>query len=543
MKQKPDKFSKFLTVVKIVCQTPIAWRQCLMIIGAGAFILFFAFSLFAQNVPQPQPSPTPEDQKETADKTNRKDSNVRSDADSNGPTFEGSWAHGSPAYVFKNLRYDEDWSYLADPQKRTASFDRFKYISLGKKGWYLSIGGEIRERYEYLPNEFWGEEPKDTNGFFLQRYMLHADVHFGSRARIFFQLKSGIESGRKTGARLIDEDRLDVNQAFFDFNFFKESRSAAFFKQATLRAGRQELSFGSNRLVSTREGPNVRQSFDGARLTANIEKWRVDFFAVKPVNSKFGIFDDDSDNTRTFWGAYGVRSFKLLPGGKVDVYYFGFDRKTARFVQSAGDLRARESRQTFGTRFWGKKGSWDYNNEFILQTGRFGANRILAGAVSGEIGYTFENVSLRPRFGLRADVISGDGNPRDQRLNTFNPLFASNGYFGDVGLLTPANLYHLNPSVELRLLRGVSASIDSRLFWRQSTSDGIYRPSLIAVRTGLDSTARYVGFQPSLELKWQVSDHLSLNGIYTYFQPGKFLHENPPDRPVNFFTVWAQYRF
>ena len=501
-------------------------------------MIFSAFSIFAQ---EPPPSPTRENRKESVAENDQKDSNVRPDADSKGPTFEGSWAHGSPAYVFKNLRYDEDWSYLRDPQKRTTSFDRFKYISLGKRNWYLSIGGEIRERYEYLPNEFWGEEPKDTDGFFLQRYMVHFDAHFGTRARVFFQIKSGIESGRKTGARPIDEDRLDVNQAFFDFNFFKERKPTAFFKSANLRVGRQEMSFGSNRLVSVREGPNVRQSFDGARFTLGIEKWRVDVFTVKPVNSKLGVFDDQSDNTRTFWGVYGVRSFKFLPGGKIDVYYFGFDRKTARFVQTANG--GSESRQTFGTRLWGAKNGWDYNNEFILQTGRFGANRILAGAVSGEIGYTFEDVLLKPRFGLRADVISGDRNPNDRRLNTFNPLFASNGYFGDVGLLTPANLYHINPSVELRLLRGVSASIDSRFFWRQTTRDGIYRPGLIPVRTGLVSEARYVGFQPSLELKWQVSDHLSLNGIYTYFQPGGFLHENPPDRPVNFFTVWAQYKF
>lgn len=502
----------------------------LLIFCVALFAVFSSVARAQETAPNTAAAETPTPQvKKSSEKPT--DSNVRSDAESNGPTFEGSWAHGSPPYVFKNLRYEENWSYLRDPSKRTTSFDRFKYIPLGKKDWYLSIGGEIRERYEFLPNEYWsGGDERDGDGFFLQRYMLHFDAHFGARTRVFFQLKSGIETGRKTGARPIDEDRLDINQAFLDVELLKERKPTAFFKSALLRVGRQEMSFGSNRLVSTREGPNVRQSFDGVRLTAGIEKWRVDFFAVKPANSKLGIFDDTPDNTRTFWGAYAARSFKLLPGGKIDVYYFGFDRKQAVFVQGA----ASESRQTFGTRVWGKSGGWDYNNEFILQTGRFGANRVLAGAISGEAGYSFENLKLRPRLGLRADIISGDRDRRDRRLNTFNPLFASNGYFGDIGLLTPANLYHVSPSVEVRLLRGVSASIDSKFFWRQSVNDGIYRPGPVPVRAGLNSNARYIGFQPSLELKWQTSDHLSLNGIYTYFKPGRFLHENPPDRPVNF---------
>lgn len=508
-----------------------------LIIG-GAILIFAAAKSWAQTT-SPTPAPAAKE-----DETAKKDADIRSNADSAGPTFEGSWAHGSPAYVFKNLRYDEDWSYLRDPARRTASFDRFKYIPLGKReNFYLSIGGEIRERYEYLPNEFWGEGERDTNGFFTQRYMLHFDFHLGKRARVFFQLKSGIASGRLAGKRPIDEDRLDVNQAFVDVELFNRHEKSAFFKSATVRVGRQEMSFGSNRLVSTREGPNVRLSFDGARLTTKIEKWRVDVFAVKPVASELGIFDDESDHAQTFWGAYGVRKFRLLPGGSVDAYYFGYERKRGAFVAGTGAGNASESRQTFGLRLWGKKGRWDYNDEFILQTGRFGARSIRAGAISGEIGCSLEEAAFRPRFGFRADVISGDQNKSDNRLNTFNPLFASNGYFGDVGLLTPANLYHVQPSIELRLLRGVSAQIDSRFYWRQSLQDGIYRPGLVPIRVGTNSRARYIGWQPSLELKWQVSDHLSLNGIYTYFKPGRFLRENPPDRPVNFFTVWAQYRF
>jgi len=42
------------------------------------------------------------------------------------------------------------------------------------------------------------------NKYLLQRYMLHTDVHLGSRFRFFGQLKSGIEVNRVSGPRPAD---------------------------------------------------------------------------------------------------------------------------------------------------------------------------------------------------------------------------------------------------------------------------------------------------------------------------------------------------
>ena len=52
-----------------------------------------------------------------------------------------------------------------------------------------------------------------------------------------------------------------------------------------LRAGRQEMSFGSSRLVGVRESPNVRQSFDGLRATLGVEGWLVDGFLTRPAET------------------------------------------------------------------------------------------------------------------------------------------------------------------------------------------------------------------------------------------------------------------
>lgn len=49
---------------------------------------------------------------------------------------------------YKVLRFDESYLYLGDAGKRADLFDPIKYIPLrtGDPFWYLTIGGELRER-------------------------------------------------------------------------------------------------------------------------------------------------------------------------------------------------------------------------------------------------------------------------------------------------------------------------------------------------------------------------------------------------------------
>jgi hypothetical protein len=68
-----------------------------------------------------------------------------SDGQSDQKSKEGA---APPAY--KLLRYEEDYSYLKDPSRRTDFWDAIKYVPLwGREDWYLSVGGELRERYEF----------------------------------------------------------------------------------------------------------------------------------------------------------------------------------------------------------------------------------------------------------------------------------------------------------------------------------------------------------------------------------------------------------
>src|SRR5437867_4237624 len=176
---------------------------------------------------------------------------------------------------FKKLRYDENYEYLRDPLRRADYLDAIKFIPLNtNQNWYLTLGGEIRERYEYYHNNLWGRGPQDNGGYLLQRYMAHADAHFGEYFRVFAQFKSSLEDGRNGGPRPTDEDDFDLHQAFFDVRVPLADADAL-----TFRIGRQELAYGSSRLVSVREEPNVRRTFDGAKVILKLADWQVDAFA------------------------------------------------------------------------------------------------------------------------------------------------------------------------------------------------------------------------------------------------------------------------
>jgi hypothetical protein len=440
-----------------------------------------------------------------------------------------------PAYTLN--RADEDYSYLRDPTLRTDFWDPVKYIPLNESGnWYLSLGGEARERYEYFNNPNWGAGPKGS-GYLLQRYFLHADLHMGEYLRLFGQLQSSLENGRIGGPRPTDKDELDLHQLFLDVNFNLGSDSSF-----VLRSGRQELVYGTERIIGVRDGPNVRQSFDGFRAMFSTGDLKVDAFATRPVKTKRYVFDDETDGHLGLWGVYSVMPLHMLPKGNIDLYYVGYYNSDLVYDQGSG----REIRQSVGTRLWRTAKPLDYNFEFIYQFGKFGSGNIQAWTAASDTGYTFDSLPLNPRFGLKADVTSGDRDPRNPDLQTFNPLFPKGAYFSENNLIGPANHIDLNPTVALHLKDNLTLFVNSDFFWRESTHDGVYNigfGGVALVRSGKQSNARYVGSQPQAQLEWDIDRHLTLKAFYAHFFTGPFLRESGPSKDVDYTTEWLTYKF
>lgn len=440
---------------------------------------------------------------------------------------------GVGAQNFQSMRSEEDWTATAPSSRGNDSLLALKNISLSRGGSVrLSIGGDIRERWEWFQNEAWGEEEQNEKGSLLQRYMLHADLRVGSRLRFFGQLKSGIEAGRRNGPRPVDEDLLDLHQAWAEWKILSRGDR----EELAIRAGRQEVNLGSGRLVSIREGPNVRLSFDGARLTMTTGTWKIDGLALRPSQTNPGIFDNSPDFRQSLWGVYATRSGGALG---LDVYYLGLDRKRREFNAGTG----RELRHSFGGRLFGVAGNWDFDYEGVWQLGEFGAGNINAWTTASNTGYTFRHLPLSPRFGFKADVASGDRDPNDDTLGTFNAMFPKGAYFSQADLLGPYNLVDLHPTATFEFAKNFSVTADVDLFWRHSTRDGLYDVPGFLIVPGQGSSARYVGHATNISAEWAVNPYVTFEAEYQRFLPGRFLRDMDRTKTVNYVGVWVSFRF
>jgi hypothetical protein len=88
-------------------------------------------------------------------------------------------------------------------------------------------------------------------------------------------------------------------------------------RRLTLRGGRQEMFYGSSRLIDVRQGPNVRRSFDSVRALLKWGDWRIDGIAARPVRNKDGVADNDTDHTQALWGIYGASKQNIIPGASL----------------------------------------------------------------------------------------------------------------------------------------------------------------------------------------------------------------------------------
>jgi hypothetical protein len=436
--------------------------------------------------------------------------------------------------AFETLRYNEDWSALRDETQSANRLDALKYLPFDTNGnFYTSLGGEARLKYESYSEPVFNQRPPDDDGFLLQRYLLHADLHARPYFRVFSQLQSSLEDYRHGGPRPTDRDDLDLHQAFADVRAPLEDEDSL-----TFRAGRQEMAYGSQRLVSVRESPNNRLAFDAVRMLTRFGAWRADVWLGQPVEIDQGIFDDQRISETTFWGGYVTGPVESVFGLRADFYYLGIARDDARFARGTAD----ETRHSLGTRLFGRHGALDWNFEFVGQFGSFGNDDILAWTAASDTGWTFTDAPTKPRLFLRADIASGDHG--GSSLGTFNPLFPRGAYFNEASLIGPQNLMDLQPGVEFALTRSVKLTTSCDFVWRESLDDGVYGVALnLQVPPGANRE-RYVGTFPSASLSWQAQRHLNFTVNYVAYVFGDFVTQSQPtQRDGNYVSAAATLRF
>lgn len=430
-------------------------------------------------------------------------------------------------------RYSEDWSELADPANRKGNWtEPLKYIPLDDDGTvYLTTGLEARSRYEGYENVNWGAAPDDD--YVWHRLMPYADLHVG-KVRLFAMPIVSAISGTDRPKRPVDTTGVDMLQAFVDVDVAVAGETSL-----RLSAGRKLVSLGSGRFIDRRYGTGVPLPFDGFEAILTGRTRQVTGFYLQPVDTRPGAFNDRRSRDKAVWGIYATQWLDAKRVSGVDVYYIGLRDRNAVFDQGAG----RQVAHTFGSRVFGDNGAWYWNFEAALQQGTFASHRSEAWGAGFEAGHRFRNAFLRPEIGLTADIVSGDGDPNDRKLETLNPLFPNGKYFGALSPIGPRNLIHLRPSTTVHPHQNVAISLTGVAYWRQSTRDGIYALPGLLVRSGKDSDARFIGKQIELATSWQATPQLNLTASLSAFDPGPFIRDTGPARTIRMAGAQTTFRF
>src|SRR5262249_6868932 len=217
------------------------------------------------------------------------------------------------------IRWREDYGFLRDKEQPTL-VERLKFIPLNEsKSAYLTVGGQIRERVEGYDPAFFGLPGGPTFTSYATRLLADADPHLGARFRTFAELGSYWEDGREPASRPIDVGDLELQQAFADFVALDRRVS-----RLTLRVGRQELPLGTGRLVSIRDGANVRLSFDAAKATW-VRSGRIvlEASAGRPVVASKGLFESETSDREWFWYMDLSRAPAAAGRPSLELFYVG----------------------------------------------------------------------------------------------------------------------------------------------------------------------------------------------------------------------------
>lgn len=427
-------------------------------------------------------------------------------------------------FNFQLLRQN-DSLFLSTNNQKTTLYQKSKLISLGNQK-TLSLGGSLRFQTESFDNQQFSKETDTWELWFLNRFMLHAHYKSRNNFEVFAELNTSIISN-KTNLSPVDKDELSINQLFARYRFSK---------RMNVLFGRQNIRLGSGRLVDIREGPNVRLSFDMAQLQYQSDDLSLTAFFAVPVIPKPYVFDNDVLNfNENVSSIYITKRFNANMG--LDLYSF-YKREDSKTWNSG---TANDNRISLGLRHFGSNENWSFDNEFIYQFGTFSDENIHAWTASVNITHNFSVSNSTFGLGIKTELISGDKNPTDNELNTFDGLYPRGAYFGRVARFGPSNLIDIHPYLKISSER-FYGELDYVAFWRFSTSDGVYGPPLNLVYPALNNEP-FIAQQIGTVTGWKVSKTFTLEMETNFIFPEAFLKDSALDDTLFHLVFTTEFKF
>jgi hypothetical protein len=287
-----------------------------------------------------------------------------------------------------------------------------------------------------------------------------------------------------------------------------------------LRLGRQELSYGNQRLLGAFGWDNVGRSFDAGKLTFGGADWSADLFAGRLADRRNSGRGDDSQDLIGLYGRIGQ------PNARIGLEPYLLYLRDGLEIAGERANTPRDSTRilTLGFRHFGAlESGFAYDLENAFQVGQRGPDSQRAAALAAQGRFRFDG-GMQPEFGFEYDYATGDGDPTDGRSEEFNNLFPTNHiHYGFADYLGWRNMQDFKPYLALQLRPGMRAELAYHRFLLVEKS-GAWKNAGGAV-LGIDPSGKLgtdLGHEIDITLSFPVYEHLRMLPGYSLFIPGKF---------------------
>ncbi len=431
--------------------------------------------------------------------------------------------------------FDFDFRYLEQPGHDKDFFDPVKRIHLGSD-WLLSFGGSFWYRYMHETDSRLNAAGIN-NDYHLLRTRLHADLWYQDQFRLFAEMLDARALGLDLPALAIDKNHTDMLNLFADVKLGQFMDGPAY-----LRVGRQELLYGSQRLISTLDWANTRRTFQGVKTFWQTPAFNLDAFWVRPMVTEPNQFDN-WDKDRNFIGLWGT--YKAIPGQVLDLYYLSLiDNRivSPANITQGNVLQGDSVLHTIGARWVGDYERILYELEGMYQFGKRSHLDISAFSIASGVGYQLP-LPMNPQFWLRYDFASGDKNHRDGRSNTFNQLFPfGHYYFGYIDQVGRQNIHDFNAQFTLHPQPWVTFLGQYHRFYLANKRDYLYNAAGAGtIRDITGQSGSHVGDEIDFTINFHLSRHQDVLLGYSKLFTGEFLKNTRPGVSPDLF--YAQYNF
>jgi hypothetical protein len=329
-------------------------------------------------------------------------------------------------------------------------------------------------------------------------------------------------------------DIFDGRQAFLEYHD----------KYVKIIAGRQELRYGSERLVGISNWTDTSRTWDGF-LGRVGDKNRFDIFSTSVVGIHATSLDKHGAGL-TFHGAVGTIT-TWVPHTVVQPFVY---LRALPRVKGQQGIYGSETEATVGGEVSAKLlGGIYFDTLGAIQRGSYANDSINSAAGLLKAGYIAEKFAWKPRLAGEYDYASGNPNTTTSsyRIGTFDQLYPSNhDAFGLTDLFGFQNIKQERINLDLTPEKHVTLLFQQEWLQVATTNDSVYSGSASVTVKPPTGGFRSDDIGREFDASGQYAmlrNKVSLNAGVGHFSPGTLMLKNAHGAPLTVAYFGLTYKF